>query len=253
MVFACEGRRVPHFTRGDTSLYYEVHGSGYPVLLFAPGGMRSSISFWERAPFHPVRELAAQFRVIAMDQRNAGQSRAPVSASDTWRSFTFDHLALLDHLGIDRCHLLGGCIGASFGLALVAAAPARVTAAVLQQPIGLASANRGAFHQIFDGWGDELVARRPDVTPDALAGLKANLFGGEFVFSVSREQVASCHAPLLVLRGDDVYHPSSISEEVARLAPDAELVRSWKTGDDVALAVSRIKTFFAEHALDTPE
>src|SRR5438874_664334 len=137
---------MPTFTRGETSIYYEVHGSGHPVLLFAPGGMRSSIPLWDRAPFNPVRELAGQFRVVAMDQRNAGRSRAPVTAADDWRTYAADHLALLDELGIDRCHLLGQCIGGAFILALAALAPQRVSAAVAMQPIGLSGDNRGAFH-----------------------------------------------------------------------------------------------------------
>ena len=68
---------MPVFEHAGVSLYYEEYGSGYPLLLFAPGGMRSSIDFWRRSPFDPTAELAQDFRVIAMDQRNAGRSRAP--------------------------------------------------------------------------------------------------------------------------------------------------------------------------------
>jgi pimeloyl-ACP methyl ester carboxylesterase len=241
---------VPTFVRGDTSIHYEVYGTGHPVLLLAPGGMRSSIPFWDLAPFHPVRELAGQFQVIAIDQRNAGQSRAPVNATDGWPTYTSDHVALLDHLGIESCHLLGGCIGGAFGLALLAAVPTRVTAAILQQPIGLSPDNRGAFYKMFDAWAEELVKVRPDVTTDALDGLRANLYGGEFVFSVSRDEVRTAGAPLLVLRGNDLYHPAEISDEIVRIAPRAELVSSWKEGGDLPRAVARVKSFLAAH---TPE
>ncbi len=71
---------MPVFEREGVSLYYEEYGSGYPLLLFAPGGMRSSIEFWRRSPFDPTADLAGDFRVIAMDQRNAGRSRAPIGA-----------------------------------------------------------------------------------------------------------------------------------------------------------------------------
>src|SRR5262249_25360438 len=116
-------RSMPTFERDRVSLYYEEYGSGFPILLFAPGGMRSSIEFWSKSPFDPTRELAGDFRVIAMDQRNAGQSRAPLSASDGWHSYAADHLALLDHLKIDRCHVLGGCIGGSYHLGGIPGAP----------------------------------------------------------------------------------------------------------------------------------
>jgi len=122
-------------------------------------------------PFHPVRELAPHFRVIAMDQRNAGASRAKVSAADGWHTFTDDHLALLDELGIERCHLLGACIGSAFALALIARAPSRVGAAVLAQPIGDSGTNRPAFHALVDAWAEELTRDCDDITADALNGL----------------------------------------------------------------------------------
>jgi len=52
---------------------------------------------------------------------------------------------------------------------------------------------------------------------------------------------------LLVLRGNDVYHPAPISEEVASLAPRAELVHDWKTGEDLPRAVARVREFLSEH------
>ena len=133
---------MPTFERNGVSLYYEESGSGFPILLFAPGGMRSSIEFWAKSPFDPTKEFAEDFRVIAMDQRNAGKSRAPLSASDGWHTYSADHIALLDHLKIDKCHVMGGCIGGSYCLGAIQAAPNRISAAVLQQPIGLSPKNR---------------------------------------------------------------------------------------------------------------
>jgi pimeloyl-ACP methyl ester carboxylesterase len=238
---------MPVLERGETAIHYEIYGEGYPVLLFAPGGMRSSIEYWNRAPFHPVRTLAERYRLIALDQRNAGASRAPVSASDGWPTFTADHLALLDHLAVERCHLLGQCIGGSFSLSLIAAAPARVSAAVLAQPIGFDGQNRGVFEDLFRDWAKELRARRPDLGPDAFEAFQKNLFAGDFVFSVSRDDVRRCPVPLLVLRGNDVYHPSSISEEIARTAPRAELVARWREPDALPAALARIEDFLGAH------
>src|SRR5216684_76262 len=117
---------MPTFERDGISLYYEEYGSGYPLLLFAPGGMRSSIEFWPKSPFDPTAALASEFRVIAMDQRNAGQSRAPLAPSDGWETYASDHQALLDHLGIARTHVMGGCIGSSYCLGLIKLSPERV-------------------------------------------------------------------------------------------------------------------------------
>jgi pimeloyl-ACP methyl ester carboxylesterase len=235
------------FTRGETSIHYEVTGSGHPVLLLAPGGMLSSIALWSRCPFHPVHELADRFRVIAMDQRNAGQSRGPIDPTDGWDTYMGDHLALLDELHVERCHVLGMCIGSAFCLSLAAHAPDRLTAAVLAQPIGISGSNREVFLQMFDGWAEELAKVRPEVPRAAFSSFRHNLYDGQFAFSVSREQVRACKIPLLVLRGNDVYHPSDIAEEIARIAPRGELVESWKEGEAVARAVTRVKAFLAEH------
>ena len=41
------------FTRPDAEIHYEVHGSGYPLLIFAPGGLRSQLAFWRHSPSNP--------------------------------------------------------------------------------------------------------------------------------------------------------------------------------------------------------
>ncbi|MEE8078719.1 MAG: alpha/beta hydrolase, partial [Pseudomonadales bacterium] len=85
------------YENGDVELYYEEHGEGFPVLLIAPGGMLSAVSYWTGTPWNPIEQLAGDYRVIAMDQRNAGQSRAPITAADGWHVYTQDQLALMDH------------------------------------------------------------------------------------------------------------------------------------------------------------
>lgn len=234
---------MPVFEHAGVSLYFEEYGSGYPLLLFAPGGMRSSIEFWRRSPFDPTAELAADFRVIAMDQRNAGRSRAPVSAADGWETYTADHLALLDHLGIRRAHLMGGCIGSSYCLGVIKAAPERVSAAVLQNPIGLTAENRPAFYEMFDGWASDLRNERRELNAGAFGAFRARMYDGDFVFSVTRDFVRGCQTPLLVLAGNDLYHPEPIAQEIAGLAPKAELIMKWKTPDATPGAVARVRAF----------
>ncbi|HKP60125.1 MAG TPA: alpha/beta hydrolase [Polyangiales bacterium] len=235
---------MPTFERGDVSIYYEEYGQGFPVLLFAPGGMRSSIDFWHRtAPFDPTKELATQFRVIAMDQRNAGKSVAPIRADDGWHVYTEDHLALLDHLGIERCHVLGGCIGGAFALALIAAAPARVSSAVLQQSIGLSPDNRAVFYKLFDDWAANQRAEQPG----AFEAFRERMYGGEFVFSVDQSAVRGLATPLLVLMGNDIYHPSATSREIAELATHAELVERWKDPEVLPTTVTRVREFLSTH------
>ncbi|HSG88259.1 MAG TPA: alpha/beta hydrolase [Pseudomonadales bacterium] len=238
------------FESGEVRLHYEISGSeageALPLLLFAPGGMRSAADLWARAPFDPRVACADGRRVIAMDQRNAGASTAPITAAQGWHTYAQDHVALLDHLGIERCLVMGMCIGGPFCLGLAQAAPARVAAAVLLQPIGLDD-NRDAFRQMYDAWADDLRPLRPEVDEAAWQGLRAQLFDGDFVFSVSRDFVRACAMPMLVARGDDLYHPASISEEIARIAPDAQLLRDWKEDPGRETAVQQILAFLDRH------
>ena len=216
------------FRRGDIELHYELHGSGFPILLFAPGGMRSAASFWRGEEWDPIAALAPHFRVIAMDQRNAGRSTAPVSGDDGWHVYTADHLALLDHLEIEQTHLLGGCIGGPYCLGVIEQAPERVCAAVLQQSIGNDGNNRELFFAMFDQWAESVKERMPDVSEQAWTSFRANMFDQPFLYNVSRDFVSGCQTPLLVLMGSDAYHPEAISREIAELAPNATLVEKWK-------------------------
>jgi pimeloyl-ACP methyl ester carboxylesterase len=107
---------MPTFEHLGATIHYEEFGHGFPILSFAPAGSPSTVEVWSRpaAPINPTTELAADFRVIAMDRRDAGgKSRAPIAVQDGWHTYAADHIALLDHLGIDRGHLYGQCIGGS--------------------------------------------------------------------------------------------------------------------------------------------
>ena len=48
---------------------------------------------------------------------------APIAATDGWRDYTDDQIALLDHLGVDRFHVAGMCIAGSFIMGLVEGRP----------------------------------------------------------------------------------------------------------------------------------
>jgi pimeloyl-ACP methyl ester carboxylesterase len=161
---------MPSFRHRDATIYYEESGRGFPILTFAPAGLQSTIEVWSRpaAPINPITEFAGRFRVIALDQRNAGgQSRAPITAHDGWDTYTGDHIALLDHLGIDRCHLYGQCIGGSFIVNLLKTQPARVASAVLAQPIGRVGAMPPGRSARFEAWA-ESVKDHPEATPAVL-------------------------------------------------------------------------------------
>ena len=70
---------MPWVKEDDINLSYEVMGDGFPVLLFAPGGMRSAAAFWGNSPWDPRKVLALSLIHIS-SPRDKRQTRMPSSA-----------------------------------------------------------------------------------------------------------------------------------------------------------------------------
>lgn len=240
---------MPIFERetddGTVRLNYEVSGEGPPILLIAPGGLRSTLKAWAQMPWNPITELADSHRVIAMDQRNAGESFGPLLGQHGWATYTGDQLALLDHLGVDSFAIAGMCIGGSYIMGLIKAAPERVTKAVMMQPIGVDD-NREVFAGLVDGWKDEVGDAHPEIDDAGWEQFGHNMFGGDFMYNTSPADVAACTTPMILLMGNDVYHPEAISREVARLAQNVTFIESWKEGEDLVAADVAINAFLAD-------
>lgn len=239
----------------DSQIHYEIHGAGYPVLLFAPGFLSSRMERWRTNParpgvaqdfLDPVAAMSSRFKLIALDIRNAGQSRGRVGPDSGWHSYTDDHLALLDHLQVARCHVMGACIGVSFALALARERPGLVTAMVLQNPIGLSGRNRVVLDQEFAAWVDQ-VKGFPGIDPRELPDFGRRLFGGDFLFAVTPDFLAACKVPMLLMPGDDLVHPAEISADMKRLASHIEVVAPWKGNQYKEAAMRRAMAFFVAH------
>ena len=131
-------------------------------------------------------------------------------------------------------------------MSLLKAQPGRFASAVLAQPIGRVGALPPARSARFELWAKSL-ADHPEATEQVLEAFYQNLYGPGFVYSVDRAFVSSCRTPCLVLAGNDEAHPFAISEEVAKLIPNAEFIVEWKTGAAVPAAKTRIRQFLSRH------
>src|SRR5256885_16353649 len=90
-----QGGAARFYQKGPVRIRYEEHGSGFPLLLIAGGGLNSTISgLTSGSPFNPIEEFKAQHHCIASDLRNAveGQSTGPLEIDRPWDSFTDDQL-----------------------------------------------------------------------------------------------------------------------------------------------------------------
>jgi len=246
---------MPFYENGNVRIHYEETGSGFPLLLFAGGGLNSRIANWATAPFDAMQEFKNDFRCITMDQRNAlppSESTGPIQVEEPWDAFATDQLGLMDHIGIQTFLVLGCCIGGSFVLKLMEKAPDRVAAGVLCQPIGHRPENPNVMYDSgHENWGPAMCERRPDVTMKTVEAYLHNLYRspGDSVYSVSRDFVRSCQTPMLVMPDDVPAHPYAVAMEVAALAPNAAVTMyPWKEPKElIPQAVERVRGFLKAH------
>lgn len=130
---------------------YDVVGSGPPLLMYAPGGFDATIDKWSTQSIYAkiklLDHLPKAFSCIVFDRRECGLSSGRVERV-TWADYIAQGRGLLDHLGIDKAHLLGGCLGCSPVAAFAIAHPERVKSMVLWWPVGGAK-YRLSSHQRF--------------------------------------------------------------------------------------------------------
>ena len=216
-----------------------------------PSTMNLSMRRWS---INPMQVLSNDYHCITSDLRNAngGQSSGPVEVDRPWDSYTDDHLALMDHLGIDKFMVIGFCIGGPFIWNLLKRAPNRVVAAVLAQPSGFRPEMPTLFYDNnMTGWGPELVKKRPDVTMATVEKFLTKMYktNADFVFTVTRDFVRSCRTPVLILPDDIPAHPYAVAMEAAMLAPNAEVsMFPWKEPKErIPLAIRQIRSFLRAH------
>jgi pimeloyl-ACP methyl ester carboxylesterase len=118
---------------------YEVVGSGPPLLMYAPGGFDATLEKWSTqgvyAKIRVMDHLPKQYRCIIFDRRECGQSGGRVEHL-TWTHYVAQGKGLLDHLGIKRAHLMGGCMGCCPVAAFAVAHPEIVLSMILYWPVG---------------------------------------------------------------------------------------------------------------------
>jgi pimeloyl-ACP methyl ester carboxylesterase len=207
---------------GDVQLYYEVHGAGEPILFMHGGG--GSIASW---PAEYVTDLARDFRVILAESRGHGRS-ADGSGPTTYGRLTFDAVRLLDHLGLDRAHIVGHSVGAIVGLQMLVDFPDRVRTATLlagayhvdnYQPDGYASIKRELDALIR---GEKLESRLSSRPVPVLRKFRDAWLAGPRLSLPILETID--RPTLIVAAGQDVFFAPSVAEAMHAHIKASELI-----------------------------
>ncbi|HEX6988472.1 MAG TPA: alpha/beta hydrolase [Bacillota bacterium] len=116
---------MPTVTANGLSMYYEVHGEGYPLVMII--GLGANLDWWDP---YLVDRLSRRYRLLLFDNRGAGRTEKP-AAGYSIRQFADDTAALMDAVGIDRAHVLGVSMGGMIAQELVLNHPGRVERLIL--------------------------------------------------------------------------------------------------------------------------
>jgi len=130
---------VPTAVIDGIATHYEAVGTGPALLMFSPGGFDASLDKWTTlgvyARIKLLDHLPQKYRCIVFDRRETGTSGGRVERL-TWDHYVAQGKGLLEHLGEDRAHLLGGCMGCCPVLRFAVTHPDTVRSMVLYWPVG---------------------------------------------------------------------------------------------------------------------
>ncbi len=108
----------------DSRCYYDVRGRGDPLLLVP--GLGATCESWRNL----TDALGQHFSVIQFDNRGTGESEAKRSPT-TLADLSSDIVELLDHLQLERVHVLGLSLGGIIAQRLAMDHPSRIDRLVL--------------------------------------------------------------------------------------------------------------------------
>ncbi|MCW5850589.1 MAG: alpha/beta hydrolase [Anaerolineae bacterium] len=204
-----------------TRLYYEVSGSGQPLVLIH--GFTLDLRMWD----DQFAALARTFQVIRYDMRGFGQSAMPTSESYTHAD---DLKALLGHLRVDQAHLVGLSKGGAIALDFTLAYPQRVKKLVLidsvlggyswspeataRQQLIWQAASQGGIAAAKAAWLAHpyfVPIRRQPAVAARLAHIVADYSGWHFVnrdtehglTPPASQRLRDIHVPTLVIVGEE--------------------------------------------------
>lgn len=255
-----EANAVKRIVLADVELALIDAGHGEAVLFVH--GLGGSHSDWR----HQIEPCAHHFRVLVPDLRGFGASSAGTRRIDI-PQLARDLLALLDALGIERCHLVGHSMGGAVALQLALDAPQRVGRLVIANSVP--SFSTPSLRR----YGEFLyrLLLMATVGPVALAHISARrMFPGEALraerarviarsranrrwpylqalLSISRwsvrERLPYLQLPALVIAAEHDYFAREESERFAHALPHAEF--TWFPGAHHALPSEQPDAFNA--------
>ncbi|PST82591.1 alpha/beta hydrolase [Pedobacter yulinensis] len=206
-------------------MYYEVHGSGKPLVLVHGGGSMIPVTFGAILPL-----LAQQHQVIAVELQGHGRT-SDRPAPESFTQDAADVIGLLDQLKIKKASLFGFSNGANTAMQAAINHPERIHKLVLASVF---FRREGLIPGLFGMLRGASLAQMPEplkkaflaVNPDSAALENMHNKDRDRMLAVKdwpAEEIAGISAPTLLLLSDrDVVTPEH-AVEMFRLLPKAQL------------------------------
>jgi pimeloyl-ACP methyl ester carboxylesterase len=207
-------------------MFYEIDGSGAPLLLLH-GGLGCHEDW-----VHAGRDqLAVDYTLIMPDARGHGRSTNP-QRTITHRQCALDTLALLDHLGIERCKAIGISMGANILLHMATMQSGRIEAMVLvSATMYFPEQARAIMRQVpvdnqpAKEW--ETMRQRHKLGDDQIVALRQwphDLSKSYDDMNFTPPQLGTIQASTLIVYGDrDFLYPVEMGVEMYRSIPNSAL------------------------------
>ncbi|MBW0117723.1 alpha/beta fold hydrolase [Pseudonocardia abyssalis] len=212
-------------------MYYEIHGDeGTPLVLLHGGVMTIDLTWADSIP-----TLARRHRVIAVEFQAHGRT-ADIDRDMTYGALAGDVVALLDHLGVERAHVMGHSMGGGTALELAVSHPDRllkvvpVSASVrpdgahpdLADPSTYATSPIMPTAQDFADMSEAYTRLSPH--PERFEELPVRTMGTvEGWTGWTDEQLAAVTAPTLVVIGDNDFTVPAHGALMQQLIPGSQL------------------------------
>lgn len=186
-------------------MYYEIHGSGEPVVLLH-GAFMAITGDWNEF----VNELAKTRKVIAVEMQGHGRT-ADINRDITYENLSDDVAALLDYLKIERADIVGYSLGAGVAMQCAIRHPEKVRKVVsISAPMRRDGWVKEANDfwptftwEIFKGTPMETEYKRlsptPDKFPDFVNHIKATALKP---YDFGADKFKATKAPMFFIHGD---------------------------------------------------
>jgi pimeloyl-ACP methyl ester carboxylesterase len=186
-------------------MYYEIHGSGEPVVLLH-GAFMAITGDWNDW----INELAKTRKVIAVEMQGHGRT-ADINRDITYENLSDDVAALLDYLKIERADIVGYSLGAGTAMQCAIRHPEKVRKVVsISAPMRRDGWVKEANDfwptftwEIFKGTPMETEYKRlsptPDKFPDFVNHIKATALRP---YDFGADKLKATKAPMFFIHGD---------------------------------------------------